>query len=320
MHKKNIEYWQHNHFFNIEKKSEEKKTLIVVIITVVTMFIELFCGWFFNSMALFADGCHMSTHAFALSISLFAYIFARKLSEDTKFAFGTWKIEILGAYTSALFLGGVGIYVIYISIERIFNPLTIKYFYAILVTIIGLIVNVICAFILQHKHSGDHSHDLDSEHSHHHHHHSHTDLNLKSAYLHVIADAMTSVFAIIALVGAYYLNLIWLDPVMGIVGAMLIFRWSFSLIKETSSILLDREMNFILSDKIKEKIEADKDSKISDLHLWKVAQQKYACIISLVAYNPLSVEEYKEKLKSFEELAHTTVEINLCKKKVPTNI
>src|SRR5512145_1569301 len=228
MHDKNLELWQHHHVFNVEKKAIEKRTLAVVIITFVMMAAEIFFGWLTNSMALFADGWHMGTHAFALGISLAAYILARKYARDHTFAFGAWKIEILGAYTSAIVLGLVGLFMIYSSVERLLHPLAIHYNQALLVAVLGLAVNVICALILnageqshQHFHNHDHPHD----HPHHderEHADRHEDLNRKSAYMHVVADALTSVLAIIALIGAKYFNFNWLDPLMGVVGAGLI--------------------------------------------------------------------------------------------------
>jgi len=312
MHKENINFWQHKHLFNTDKSKVEKKTFIVVVITILTMFAEIFSGWLFNSMALLADGWHMGTHAAALIISLTAYILARRFSLDRKYTFGTWKIEILGAYTSSIILGIVGLYVSYISIERIFKPLPINYNSALTVALIGLIVNIACAFVLsdtQNEHHHDHTRENNSPHN-----HSHTtDLNLRSAYLHVIADAMTSVMAIIAISGAKYLRWNFLDPSMGILGSLLILRWSFLLLTETSSILLDKRANTNLQEKIKEAIEKDGDSRISDLHLWLVGQNRYACIVSLVAKNCYSIEEYKSRLIGFNEISHVTFEIQTCK-------
>lgn len=307
MHLTEIQRWQHHHYFNQEKKSAERKTLFVVLLTLSTMLIEIIAGWIYNSMALFADGWHMSTHATALSISLIAYILARKHANDKRFAFGTWKIEILGAYTSAILLGIVGLFVLGVSIERIFKPMEIIYDYALIVAIVGLIVNVVSALILQYDHN--HHHHNDQEHHHHH----EKDLNLQSAYIHVIADALTSVFAILALLGAKCYHWNWLDPFVGIIGSFLIFRWTFMLIKDTSGILLDREMDSPIIKEISEIIESDGDSKISDLHFWRVAQNKYACILSIVAKNPCSIIAYKNKLKGIDELAHITIEINYCK-------
>lgn len=313
MHDEQIDLWQHHHLFNVDKKSVEKSTLIVVIITFITMIAEILFGWISHSMALLADGWHMGTHAFALGISLIAYIMARKYAKDRSFTFGTWKIEILGAYTSAIVLGIVGLIMIYSSVDRILHPLNIYYNQALLVAFIGLSVNVVCAVILNnggHSHEHAHHHE-ENDHSHHKPHHE--DLNLKSAYLHVVADALTSVLAIAALLGAKYFNVIWLDPFMGIVGAGLILHWSSLLLKETGSILLQREIDNPIMNEIKNEIESDGDTKISDLHIWKVAQNKYACIVSLVTAKNCSIEDYKKRLAKIHELAHVTIEVHECK-------
>lgn len=313
MHDEQIELWQHHHLFNVDKKSVEKSTLIVVIITFITMIAEILFGWLSHSMALLADGWHMGTHAFALGISLIAYIMARKYAKDRSFTFGTWKIEILGAYTSAIILGIVGLIMIYSSVNRILHPLNIYYNQALLVAFIGLSVNVVCAIILN---SGGYTHEHDHHHEedHYSHNHHHEDLNLKSAYLHVVADALTSVLAIAALLGAKYFNFVWLDPMMGIVGAGLILHWSTFLLKETGGILLQREIDNPIADEIKHEIESDGDSIISDLHVWKVAQCQYACIVSLVTSKNYSIEDYKKRLAKVHELAHVTIEIHECKK------
>lgn len=313
MHDEQIELWQHHHLFNADKKSVEKSTFIVVVITFITMVAEILFGWLSHSMALLADGWHMGTHAFALGISLIAYIMARKFAKDRSFTFGTWKIEILGAYTSAIVLGLVGLIMIYSSVQRILHPLSIYYNQALLVAFIGLTVNVVCAIILNRGgHSHEHAHHHEEDHSSHRHHHE--DLNLKSAYLHVVADALTSVLAIAALLGAKYFNFIWLDPFMGIVGAVLIIRWSYLLLKDTGSILLQRENDNPIMNEIKNEIESDGDTKISDLHIWKVAQNKYACIVSLVTARNYSIEDYKKRLAKVHELAHVTIEIYECKR------
>lgn len=310
MHQEQIERWQHHHLFNAEKKAVEKRTLIVVIVTLVTMIAEILFGWISNSMALLADGWHMGTHAFALGVSLAAYILARKYAQDESFTFGTWKIEILGGYTSAIVLGIVALVMIFSSIERIIHPLGIHYNQALMVAVIGLLVNVVCAFILTGG-GHDHEHLHGGQQTHHEHHHE--DLNLKSAYLHVVADAMTSVLAIVALLGAKYFDVVWLDPFMGIVGAGLIIRWSFSLLKDTGYILLQRETDGKIADEIRKEIESDNDSKICDLHLWKVAQDQYACILSVVTSKNISIDEYKKRLKGVHELIHITIEINECR-------
>ena len=313
MHDEQIDLWQHHHLFNTDKKSVEKSTLIVVIITFITMIAEILFGWISHSMALLADGWHMGTHAFALGISLIAYIMARKFAKDRSFTFGTWKIEILGAYTSAIVLGIVGLIMIYSSIDRILHPLNIYYNQALLVAFIGLSVNIVCAVILDRGSSFEHEHHHkeDNRASHL---HRHKDLNLKSAYLHVVADALTSVLAIAALLGAKYFNVIWLDPFMGIVGAGLILHWSSLLLKETGGILLQREIDNPIMNEIKNEIESDGDSIISDLHIWKVAQNKYACIVSLVTAKNCSIEDYKKRLAKVHELAHVTIEVHECKR------
>lgn len=307
MHDEQIERWKHHHVFNGDKKSVEKSTLIVVVITFITMIAEILFGWISHSLALLADGWHMGTHAFALGISLIAYMMARKYAKDRSFTFGTWKIEILGAYTSAIVLGLVGLIMIYSSVERILHPLSIYYNQALFVAFIGLSVNVVCAIILN-KGGHAHEHAEDEHHAPNH----HEDLNLKSAYLHVVADALTSVLAIAALLGAKYFDFIWLDPLMGLAGAGLILHWSFLLLKETGGILLQHEINNPIIDTIRQKIESDGDSKISDVHIWKVAQTKYACIVSLVTARNCSSDEYKIRLAGIHELAHVTVEVNEC--------
>ena len=319
MHREEIERWQHRHVFNVEKKSIERRTLIVVIITLITMAAEIIFGWLTHSMALFADGWHMGTHAFALGISLLVYIMARKLAEDGSFAFGAWKIEVLGAYSSAIVLGLVGLIMILTSVERILHPLAIQYDQALFIAAIGLTVNALCAVILntgldsmrgagreppEHRHAGPGHPD-----------HCHQDLNHRSAYLHVMADALTSVLAIGALLGAKYFSLDWLDPFMGIVGAALILRWSFCLVRDSAKILLEREMDSPIIDEIREELEADGDTRICDLHLWQVAQNRYACIVSLVTGDKHTIEEYKMRLGKVHELAHVTVEIYHCEEK-----
>lgn len=295
--------WKQSHQFNIGKKKAELRTMIVILITITVMVIEIIAGWYFNSMALFADGWHMMTHAIALSISLVAYVLARKLSKDSLFAFGTWKIEVLGAYTSAIVLGMVGGFILVASVVRILNPVEISYNQALVVAVIGLVVNIACAIILKGKKT--HGHD--------HHKEKHQDMNLRSAYLHVLADALTSALAIIALLGAKFYSWNFLDPIMGMVGGLLIFRWTYMLIRETSMILLDHEKNALLIERITKILESNDDTWVSDIHVWRVAQQKYACIVSLVACEPLKVEYYKSELDEFQEIGHLTVEVNCYK-------
>ena len=325
MHNQRIEIWKHNHMFNLDKKGNEIRTRIVVVITFVAMFVEIAVGWLTNSMALYADGWHMGTHAFALGISVLAYYLARKYARDDQFTFGTWKIEILGAYSSAIVLGLVGILMIFTSVQRLINPLTIQLNEAIIVTIAGLIINIICALILNsggghsHAHYGedDHGHEHEHEHDHGHDHghgtdEKHEDLNFKTAYMHVLTDALTSVLAIFALFGAKFFGFIWLDPFMGVVGAVLIIRWAYLLLKDTSNILLDRQTSKSLNELILEKLESDGDTRVSDLHVWKVEQNRYSCIVSLVSGKDITVDEFKDRLKDIQQLVHVTVEANPC--------
>ncbi|MHB9138917.1 MAG: CDF family Co(II)/Ni(II) efflux transporter DmeF [Victivallaceae bacterium] len=314
MHTQHLSQYQHPHIFSSPDLRAEKMTERVVYLTLFMMIAEIVAGYAYHSMALLADGWHMSTHTVALAIALLAFVIARRHADDRRYAFGTWKIEVLGGFTSGLILGAVGLAMSYVSIERLVNPVTIQYDQAILITVIGLGVNFLSAFMLRGSHhSHHHSHHDEAAHSHEEHSHEKSaSLNLKAAYLHVIADAATSVFAIIALVGAKYLNWVWLDPLMGIAGAALILRWTYGLLKETGTILVDRESSGVLAEQIKQTIENDGETKISDLHLWKVGMNKYACIISLVTANPQNIAFYKQKLEKFEELAHLTIEINIC--------
>jgi cation diffusion facilitator family transporter len=249
MHAHDLPKWQHEHVFDSGNKLAERGAKIVMWITLIMMVVEIASGWWYNSMALLADGWHMSSHALALGLSAFAYAAARHYARDLRFAFGTWKIEILAGYTSAILLVCVAVIMVVSSVERLLSPQPIHYQEAMFVAGIGLAVNILCAYIL----GGAHHHD-DHGHDHDPHHH---DLNLKSAYLHVIADAATSVLAIVALVGGWLYGWTWLDPVMGIVGAALIIIWARGLTIETGKVLLDREMDHGVVEEIREIIETD---------------------------------------------------------------
>ncbi len=310
MHTQNIKHFQHSHNFHEVKQSNYNKVLTVVLITFITMIAEIVFGWIFRSMALLSDGWHMATHASALTITLATYYFSKKHLADTRYAFGTWKIEILGAYTSALFLLFVGVMVVYASIERLLNPVAIFYDQAIAVSILGLIINIICVGIIGnagHHHEHEHVHEHEQSHA-----HKQGDLNIKAVYFHVIADALTSIFAIAALVMAKFFNMAILDPFMGILSAVLIFRWSWGLLKATSVILLDRNNTADIRTEIIDIIESDKDSKVSDLHLWQVGQDQWSCVLTIVANTPKDLVVYKKLLKAVHELAHITIEIITC--------
>lgn len=309
MNPDNLSAWTHDHAFNPGNQAAERGTRLVMWITAAMMVVEIVAGWWFNSMALLADGWHMSSHAFAIGMSAFAYAAARKYSSDARFAFGTWKIEILGGFASAIFLLGVALMMVVASIERIFSPQPIHYQEAIVVAVLGLAVNLICALILGKAHHHDHG-DHHHGHDHHDHDEHHHDLNLKSAYLHVIADAATSVLAIVALVGGWLYGWAWLDPVMGIVGAMLVASWAKGLLTETGKVLLDREMDHPVVAEIREAVESDAII-ITDLHVWRVGRGAYACEISLLTKDAaLTAAKVRAQLSIHEEIVHATVEIN----------
>lgn len=310
MHADDTTRWRTNHDFNGGNPLGEKGTRRVMLLTAVMMIAEIIAGLLFNSMALLADGWHMGTHVAALGITAFTYWYARRCATDTRFTFGTWKVGVLGGFASAIFLGLVAVYMAWESLVRLWNPLPIQHEQAIIVAIIGLAVNLLSAFLLQNHHGHEEGHG-------HHHGHAHGDLNLRAAYLHVLADALTSVLAIVALVGGKFLRWDWLDPAMGIVGAAVITHWAVGLLRQTSRVLLDCEMDAPVVQEIKECIEADGDAIVVDQHVWRVAPAKYACIVSLVAAEPASPVHYKERLSIHEELAHVTVEIHRCEGEHP---
>jgi len=291
----------HSHQFDEGNPLAQKKILIATILTGVMMVFEIFGGWFFNSMALLADGWHMSSHMLALGLAYFAYKMARKYARDQRFCFGTWKIEILAGYSSAILLMVVAVFMGVQSIERLFNPVNIHYNEAISIAIVGLIVNFICAWLLR-------------ENGHHHHHHSHDDhdLNQKAAFLHVVADAVTSVLAIIALFAGKYFGWDFLDAILGIVGAVLVAQWSWGLIRETGKTLLDAEMEHPVVKEIQEVVEElDNQITITDLHVWKVGRSKFSCILSLNTVNDsLTAEVVRKALSIHEDIVHISVEIN----------
>lgn len=305
--------WEHQHLFDEGNAVAEKGTRVVMWITAAMMVVEIVAGWWFNSMALLADGWHMSSHAVAIGLSAYAYYAARKHANDPRFAFGTWKIEILGGFGSAVFLLGVAALMAFGSIERIFNPETIHYHEAIIIAVLGLVVNIVCALILGHAHDHhghDHSHSHHHDHDHDRHHH---DLNLKSAYIHVIADAATSVLAIAALVGGWIWGWSWLDPVMGIVGSVLVGLWAKNLLVQTGKVLLDREMDHPVVDEIRDVIHSEQNGKtrIVDLHVWRVGKNAYSCAMSVVTQDEqLTATELKSRLAIHEEIVHTTIEVN----------
>ena len=280
----------------------ERGTRIALILTLLMMVAEIVSGWAFNSMALLADGWHMSSHALALGLALLAYGLARRYARDARFSFGTWKFEVLGSYTSAILLLGVAAVMAYESVVRLLAPSAIHYDEAILVAVLGLAVNLACAWLLRDHHH--HEHESGEDHDHHH------DLNQRAAYLHVLADAATSVLAIVALCAGKLWGAAWLDPVMGIAGSLLVGIWSVGLLRQSSRILLDAEMDVPVVAEIREVIAASPiPAKILDLHVWRIGKGRYACILSLETREAVSPDFYREQLAVHEELAHITVEI-----------
>lgn len=317
MHTENPSRWLHDHVFDVGNEAAERSTRIVMWISLAMMAVEISGGWWFNSMALLADGWHMSSHALAIGLSTLAYSTARRYAQDPRFAFGTWKIEVLAGFASAIFLLGVGVMMLVESTDRILSPQPIQYKEAIVIAILGLLVNVVCAMILGKAHHHDHGHAHGGHHGHDHgDHHTHHDLNLKSAYMHVIADAATSVLAIVALLGGWFYGWSWLDPVMGMVGAVLVAVWAKGLISDTGKVLLDREMDHPVVDEIREVVEAGSaaaDTRITDLHVWRVGKNVYSCALTVVTHDAtLTPDVVRERLSVHEEIVHSTIEIHLC--------
>lgn len=310
MHTEDISAWTHHHRFQTgNEAAAERRTLIVVVLTFAMMVVEIAVGMVTNSMALLADGFHMSTHAGALGIAAFAYWHARKHADDRRYSFGTGKVGALAGYTSAIVLVMVALVMIWESFGRMRTIQTIAFDEALWIAVIGLAVNMASAFILGAGH--DHDHD----HAGHHHDRPHRrdgDHNLRAAYLHVVADAFTSVLAIVALLLGKYLGWWWMDPAMGMVGAAVIAKWAWSLIGRSGTVLLDVSDDDDLAAEVKTAIEADADNRVADLHLWQVGPGHWAAIVSVVTAAPRPPQHYRSLLSEVHELSHVTVEIQAC--------
>ncbi len=312
MHQSEYSQFEHSHHFVQDSSRAERRTRIVIGITVAMMVLEITAGIMSHSMALLADGWHMSTHAIAFVIAAVAYYFTRRHSNDVRFTFGTGKIGALGGFSSAVVLSLIALAMAGESVHRLFSPLTIHFNEAIGIAALGLCVNLVCAFLLkddphhQHHHHA-HDHNGGTGHSHHH------DLNLRAAYVHVLADAFTSVLAISALSSGKFFGWSWLDPVVGIVGSAVVFSWAYTLLRDTGTVLLDViPKSSDLPTVIRQGIESDGDSVVTDLHIWQVSSGKFAAIVSIVAHEPKSCEEYRALLKEHEELVHVTIETQRC--------
>lgn len=297
----------HDHIFISDRQHvHEKRVWIVILITVITMILEIAAGLVFGSMSLLADGWHMASHVSAMGITAFAYYFSRKHLNNSRFTFGTGKIGDLAGYSSALLLAFIAIYMAYESVKRMLAPIEIAFNEAIAVACVGLMVNLISAWALK-EHS--HVHDDGPDHHDNQSHDQGHDHNLRAAYIHVLADALTSILAILALVLGRYADLVFLDPLMGIVGAGVISCWAYGLMRETASVLLDVNHNTKLNDRIRNAVE-EKNTKITDLHVWRVGSGHYSAIISLNSLSEWNSDFYKTRLCTIKELSHVTVEIN----------
>ena len=281
----------------------ERRVYLVLALTLVTMVVEIVAGLIFNSMALTADGWHMGTHAAAFGITIFAYRYARKHARNPRFSFGTGKVGVLGGFASAVALGVVALLMAGESLHRVFEPRAIRFNEAILVAAVGLVVNLVSAFLLKgehHHHGHDHGHD----HGH------HEDHNLKAAYFHVLADALTSIAAIVALTLGRFFGWSVLDPIMGVVGALVIARWALGLLKDTSAILLDGSVEPELRDRIRAAVEAEADCGVTDLHVWAVAPGHHAVILTVESSTARQPADIKALLAGIGHLVHVNVEVH----------
>jgi cation diffusion facilitator family transporter len=328
MHTHTQQQWTHEHvFLGARHDANEMRTWWVVGLTALMMVGEIIGGTVYGSMALVADGWHMSTHAGALAIAALAYRYARRFARDSRFAFGTGKLGELAGYSSALILAVIALLIAYESAVRLLNPVAIHFDQAIAIACVGLAVNLASAWLLhddhehhdaEHHHGHEHDDHLqdEAEHEHRrtqdraegHHHHDH---NLRAAYLHVIADALTSVLAIAALLAGRFYGWVWMDPIMGVVGALVIAHWSFRLLRSSGAVLVDVVADSHLASQIRQRLEVGSD-RVTDLHLWRIGPGHAALIASVVSDDPQAPELYKARLARMRGLSHVTIEVHAC--------
>jgi cation diffusion facilitator family transporter len=317
MHTHSIEPWRHSHvFLGAQHERHERRTWFVVALTAATMVAEIIGGHWFGSMAVVADGWHMSTHAGALGIAALAYRFASRHARDTRFSFGTGKVGELAAFTSAVILALIAAAIGYEAVMRLMSPVPIEFAEAVWLAGLGLCVNLASAWLLHDRHSHAHHDHSHHDHAHHHghaHDHQHLghDSNFRAAYVHVLADAMTSVLAIIGLLAGRFYGLVWMDSVMALVGVGVILSWSFTLVRSTGTVLLDMVPDRSLAGTIRQRLEVDGD-RVSDLHLWRLGPGHAGLIAAVVADRPQPPSVYKQRLEGIEGLSHVTVEVHAC--------
>ena len=310
MHTHSLEAWRHEHvFLGADHTRNERRTWLVVALTGLTMVVEIIAGSVYGSMALLADGWHMATHTGALTIAALAYAYARRHSHDERFAFGTGKFGDLAGYTSAVLLALIALLIAWESFARLLSPISIRFPEATAVAMVGLLVNLLSAWLLHSGSSDHHHHDHAHDHGTDDHHHS--DHNLRGAYLHVMADALTSVLAILGLLAGALYGWVWMDPLIGIVGALVIARWAWQLMRSAGAVLVDAVPDRRLVQRIRSLLEHDGD-RVVDLHLWRVGPGHAAAVVSVVSDRPRSPAEYKASLAEVAELSHITVEVHRC--------
>lgn len=312
MHTTSLERWKHEHAYDDARAVDgERRVKLVALLTAGFMVVEVVAGWLSGSMALLADGLHMASHAVALGIAAAAYAYARRHARDERFSFGTGKVNSLAGFTGALLLALFALGMAGESVRRLLEPVAIAFDQAIAVAVVGLAVNGVSVLLLGARHDGhdDHDHDHDEHESRDHHHHDH---NRRSAYLHVLADALTSVFAIVALLGAKLAGWTWLDPAMGVVGAVLVGRWSAGLLRDSARVLLDHQAPPALRDRIRSALETDSDARVADLHVWSIGPGVHAACVSLVVHEPKPPEHYRRLLPADARVHHATIEVHAC--------